>query len=118
MECSNKCGGYTDVLETIQRGPLQTRRRRRCLTCGHRFTTIETTVEAHRKSAGFDLVDELKRLSKGRRNFDAEAVAAAISVDRRKREIAERQRRERYDDDDATPRQLNRFAARRELRGY
>lgn len=95
MKCL-KCGEKTEVLETIQR-PGGTRRRRRCKTCEHRFTTTEVANEYVMELAQEQLQKASRRASGSK--FDPEAIAAAIAVDRRKKEIAERQRRQAIEDD-------------------
>lgn len=85
MKC--KCGGRTEVLETIQK-PYGTRRRRRCVACTARFSTTELTnadIETH--------VEErvMQRMSSSGNKVDPEAIAAALAVDRRKAEIKARQ---------------------------
>ena len=120
MKCP-KCKERTEVLETAQRHEAPTRRRRRCLSpaCQHRFTTAESSLDSVRQVAPGDLELELRKITGKRRGYDPEALAAAISVDRRKRQIALEQRRlERYDDDDAPPHVLNKTTLRLELEGY
>ena len=110
-----KCKETTEVLETTQRAAPVTRRRRRCLTCTHRFTTIEVQIEAHRVAVGGDLAAAVRRVTG--RGFDAEAIAAAIAVDRRKAKIA-REQRYRDEEEHAAPRRLGGLALRRELKGF
>lgn len=110
-----KCKQRTEVLETAQRDQPITRRRRRCIACYHRFTTIETLV-GHEKQS-LDLVEAVRVLGRKRKGFDAEAIAAAIAVDRRKAKIA-REQREREYNEHAAPRHLSGAVLRRELKGY
>lgn len=53
MTCT-KCGEKTKVVDT-RAVPNGTKRRLECLGCGHRFNTIETTI---------DIYDELIGISK------------------------------------------------------
>jgi transcriptional regulator NrdR family protein len=115
MQCP-KCQERTEVLETIQRG-ADTKRRRRCLSCLNRFQTIERHLEA--KAANEDLERDVRKMLRGPQRIEPDVLAAMIRTDRRKRVIAaEQAKRERYEDDDAAPRTLNRFTLRREVRGY
>ena len=128
MKCP-KCKDRTEVLETAQRG-ANTHRRRRCLGphCLHRFTTTETSAPA----ASIPLPDEgeirarlLTRELKGQGSgrYDREALAAAISVDRRRAQIRraqrESERKERaawYDNGfEPAPLRLDRESLKREL---
>lgn len=56
MKCE-KCGGKVHVVETGQRQHVLVWRRRKCLECGHRFSTYEITVEEYenmkRRSGGY-----------------------------------------------------------------
>ena len=45
MECPKCCGGTT-VLETRQSNGVK--RRRKCLECGHRFSTVEVEAYLHK----------------------------------------------------------------------
>lgn len=110
------CKGRTEVLEVMQRGQI-TRRRRRCLEAGHRFSTMESIVGHEKQHA--DLVEAVAKAGRRSKSFDAEAIAAAIATDRRKAKIARAQQaRDRYDDDHAAPRHLRGHVLRRELKGY
>lgn len=109
-----ECKGRTEVLEVSHRGHL-TRRRRRCLEHGHRFSTLESIVGHEKQRVG--LVDAVANVRGRQKNFDAEAIAAAIAVDRRKAKIA-REQRARYEDEHAAPRHLRGDVLRRELKGY
>lgn len=121
MKCP-KCKERTEVLETAQRPDAPTRRRRRCLSpsCQHRFTTAESSLDSLVRHTGpGELELELKKITGKRRGYDPEALAAAISVDRRRKQMAlEQRRRERYDDEDAPPRTLSRESLNRELGRY
>lgn len=75
------CGGRTEVLETASRKD-HVRRRRRCLKCNQRYSTIEVPVNDER----------LHKDSKTHTGMDAEAIAAALAVDKRKDRIARKQR--------------------------
>lgn len=111
------CKARTEVLETIQRSEPVTRRRRSCTSCKKRFSTDERMVNARAPIAP-DIEAAVKTLARGRK-FDAEAIAAAIAVDRRKKKIAaEIRERERYEDEHAAPRRLRGETLRRELKGY
>lgn len=91
MKCL-ECQSRTEVLETNQR-PIGTRRRRQCLECGYRFTTNEIPAEEW-----FELTGHATRPK-----VDLDVLDAVRALDRRKREIAERQarkRREAAQDDD------------------
>lgn len=77
MRCT-ECGERTEVLETKQQDQA-TRRRRQCLVCGVRFTTTEVPRDQYLS---------LVRAP----SHDEEVTAAIEALERRKREIAERQR--------------------------
>lgn len=47
MNCP-KCDAHTCVKDTREKGDA-VRRRRHCPVCGHRFSTLELTVEAYSK---------------------------------------------------------------------
>jgi transcriptional regulator NrdR family protein len=116
MRCV-KCGEKTEVLETIGRGDF-TRRRRRCLNprCQHRFTTAEVAAERAREMAEGEALARLRKAKVT--GFDAEAIAAALAVDRRKEQIRQRQRaQEQYDGEDDYPRRLSADDVRRIIRG-
>ena len=116
-----KCKGRTEVLETVNRDKPVTRRRRRCTSCTHRFTTHELQIEKLSRQPGdpMELALKVRRLM-GRKRCDPEAIAAAIAVDRRKAKIA-REQRERdqdrgpYAEEHRAPRRLNRELLKREL---
>lgn len=120
MRCQ-KCGDKTEVLET-QQSRKGTRRRRQCLNphCQLRITTYELMPAEARQRSDAEFEDQLSRLRPGR-GYDPEALAAALTVDRRKEEIKRAQRAarllEEYDDEDF-PDHLSEADARRELRGY
>lgn len=44
MKC--KCGGQTYVTTTVQHGSGGVLRRRKCFTCGVKFSTLESPIEA------------------------------------------------------------------------
>jgi len=121
-----KCKAKTEVLETA-RAESATRRRRRCTTCGERFSTLETQAGCRQTVTIIpkDFAEGFTRNSgrRGKPKVDTEAIAAAIRVDRRKRAIAAEQRAVRnksdvYDDDDAAPTRLSGVGLRREIKGY
>lgn len=118
MRCV-KCGDKTEVLETINKG-TKNRRRRRCLNphCQFRFTTLEVGVDAIKAEAEHEALKRMRQMSPP--GYDAEAVAAALAVDRRREQIkrAARQRAERFEDEDTTPEHLDGAGLRRELHGY
>ena len=125
MNCP-KCKAKTEVLETAK-AEQNTRRRRRCTACGHRFSTVESSAELQQVVTIIpqDFAEGFKRKAgrRGAPKVDVEAIAAAIRVDRRKAAIAADQRANRtrsevYDDDDAAPSRLSRVALRREIKGY
>lgn len=110
MKCL-ECEARTEVLETIQR-PHGTRRRRRCLECEYRFTTTEVANDRMLDYAR----DLFKKAGKGWPQ-DVEAVAAALAVDRRKKQIAARQRRKEFEDyyGEHAPDHLEEWQLREEL---
>lgn len=118
MRCV-RCGDKTEVLETVPKG-TKNRRRRRCLNphCMYRFTTVEVSVDAVKQEAESEALKRMKQLSPP--GYDAEAIAAALAVDRRKEEIRRRsrQRVERFEGEDTTPDHLDGAGLRRELHGY
>lgn len=125
MNCT-KCKAKTEVLETA-RADGATRRRRRCTSCGDRFSTLEQLVGAKVETTIIprDFAEGFTRNNgrRGKPKVDTEAIAAAIRVDRRKRAIAAEQRALRnksdvYDDDDAAPTRLSGAGLRRELKGF
>ncbi len=106
------CAGRTEVLETAQRGQI-TRRRRRCVECEKRFSTLESIVGHEKPSA--PLVEILAHKS---RPIEPDVLKAMLNVDRRKAKIAREHRDLRYDEDQRAPRSLRGDALRRELKGY
>jgi transcriptional regulator NrdR family protein len=130
MKCP-KCRGRTEVLETTQKADA-TRRRRHCIapTCGLRFTTTETSIDAPSVKSGPNASELIARLIapefKGSGNYDREALAAAIAVDQRKLAIKRAQRaqaareRQAWIDTgfDSAPDSLDERNLRRELEGY
>lgn len=125
MRCP-KCKDKSEVLKT-EAGAIDTKRRRQCLNpaCRFRFVTREqqntpNTIEVTTESVMADF-----NLKKGRApNFDAEAVAAAIAVEKRKAAIRREQKaaeRSPYDDlydAGGSPGRLSREELRREIEGY
>jgi transcriptional regulator NrdR family protein len=78
------------VLETVQRNE-RTRRRRECLSCSARFTTVETPQEQRIKSVAESIPDWLKKLAARGRRLDDEAIMAAVRTDERRAKIREEQ---------------------------
>lgn len=119
MRCV-KCGDRTEVLETVPKGS-KNRRRRRCLNphCQYRFTTVEVGVDVIQQEAESEALKRMRKMAP--KGYDAEAIAAALAVDRRRDEIrrAARQRVERFEDEDnSLPDHLDDGGLRRELYGY
>ena len=56
MKCIN-CNSKTTTLDTRQ-SPQGVHRRHKCLSCGHRFTTIEVTKEEYAKCVNAIMLDE------------------------------------------------------------
>lgn len=125
MRCP-KCKDKTEVLQTWP-GEV-TKRRRRCLnpSCLHRFTTRESTGNTAPADITTESVMASLNLKKRRGSqFDVEAIAAAIAVDKRKAALRRAQREaersewsEGYDLVDPAPARLDRRGLRRELEGY
>lgn len=121
MKCA-KCGGKTEVLETLPQNGV-TKRRRHCLTpaCGYRFVSYERS-EADQLAvpAEGELPEWITRI-RDRPGVDREAIAAAYRVDRRRAQIAIEQRRkareERETEWDEEP-PLTQEELMKELRGY
>jgi transcriptional regulator NrdR family protein len=119
-----KCKHNSEVLETIQRG-TQTKRRRRCLSpsCQFRFASYETAEgdAITTSSTSRDSLPEWLERVRSRPGVDKEALIAAYSVDRRRKEIEREQRRraraERETDYDEEP-PLTKEELMREIRGY
>jgi transcriptional regulator NrdR family protein len=64
MKCP-KCDGLTHVLMSrFRSGKHTTNRRRECLQCGHRFTTIELIVPSKRNIHPEDLLRGLELADK------------------------------------------------------
>ena len=121
----------TDLTRVIRTEPGEdgTRRRRKCLDpqCGHRWTTFEAAVVVD--DAG--LIERAGSDARTRRRaatlpagfeFDAEAIAAALAVDRRRARVADAERdlerRARERDDafyDPPPARLTRETFAREV---
>lgn len=121
MRCP-KCKSNTEVLETIQRAPNTTKRRRRCLSpsCLYRFASHEAPEgEAPAAAPSEELPAWLSRV-RDRPGVDKEALTAAYRVDQRRKQIALEQRRRAraeacdYDEDTS----LSRDELMYELKGY
>jgi transcriptional regulator NrdR family protein len=127
MKCP-KCKDRTEVLRTETNGDFN-HRRRQCLNpqCSHRFTTREKMEGFEPKQITTEGVMQQFNLSKERKSkagFDAEAVAAAIAVDRRRAQIRREQKqktRAEWEDGryvDKAPTRLDDQSLRKELDGY
>jgi len=116
-----KCKSNTEVLETIQQSG-KTKRRRRCLApaCLYRFASFETPEGAASPTNATDpsLPEWLENV-RSRPGVDKEALVAAYNVDRRRKEIAQEQRRrarlEREFEDDPP---MTKDEIMFEIRGY
>lgn len=95
MRCP-KCGGRSEVVQTIQR-PGSTERRRLCLavSCRHAFRTRESAQAMDLPEPALGQIEAALRDVQPTGRFDNEALAAALRVDARRREI---QRAERDQD--------------------
>lgn len=131
MKCP-KCKSASRCIRT-EPGNGETRRRRECLSasCAFRWTTVESAASAERPVEMIPTKFDYARAKAAsgervpRAKADPEAVAAAIAVDRRKREMrmqrAEEHRRKRaeqdYEDDgfDRPPPKLTREQLMREI---
>lgn len=128
MKCP-KCGDRTEVLQTTQLS-TSTARRRRCWNpgCLHRFVSREFfgATEPVMQVTSDEVIKSLTGKSrKPGSTFDPEAVAAAITVDRRRAQIKREQRakaRSEYEETglyvDEAPKRLDRYSLRNELEGY
>jgi transcriptional regulator NrdR family protein len=127
MKCP-KCKDRTEVLQTIPSGEFNDRKRQ-CLnpSCGHRFKTKEKIEGYAPKQITTEGVMQSLNLSKerkGKTGFDAEAVAAAIAVDRRRAQLRREQKqkaRAEWEDGryvDRAPTRLNKQSLRKEIDGY
>lgn len=126
MRCPACKTTLTRVIRT-EPGEGGTRRRRKCLDpeCGHRWTTIEASVEQRVEIEARELsridIEAVKRAAASP-GFDPEALAAALAVDRRRARTAdaerELERRARDRDDafwDRAPARLDRETFAREV---
>lgn len=123
MKCP-KCKDRSEVLHT-DAGASNTKRRRRCLnpSCQFRFITREQASESSAATITTESVMSAMNLKRGRNSsFDAEAVAAAIAVDKRRAQMRREQRaqaRAEFEDGfEPAPAWLDRGGLSRELRGY
>ena len=48
MDCT-KCNSYTEVIDSRTLSDGHIRRRRRCLLCGHRFSSVEIPAEEYKQ---------------------------------------------------------------------
>jgi transcriptional regulator NrdR family protein len=120
MKC-HRCGGKTEVLETVMLEG-QTRRRRRCLTpsCGFRFSTFEKARDESAVASEPRLPEWLENI-RDRPGVDKEAIAAAYRVDVRRAQIAQDQKRRAREERDTEYEEdppLTKEQLMRELRGY
>lgn len=131
MNCP-KCGDRSEVLQTIASlHEDSVLRRRRCLSpaCQRRFKTREASMSFEDAVTTESVMKTLKLEKRPGSRFDAEAIAAALAVDKRRAQIKREQRRKAKEGQweneewsserwDRAPRKLSREQLRQEMEGY